>query len=392
MPGPTSYPGVYVEEIPGGVRAIEGVETSIALFAGWTPRGPANVALKVSGFADFEREFGGLDARSLLGYAVQQFFANGGSKAWIMRIAGASGRALAANGAGFRRALLRRFGPGSATDRIDLYNLVCVPGVTDAAALAALQAECRRRRAFLIVDADPMATVEHVIAHGTDGLTGPEGSYSALYFPWVRAADPLRPGAVRAFPPCGFVAGLMARSDGSRGVWKAPAGRDATLTGATGVSINLSDAQQDWLNPRAINALRTVAGTGTAVWGARTLHGQDERASEWKYIPVRRLALYIEESVHRGTEWTVFEPNGEPLWARLRLSVGSFMHSLFRQGALQGRSDREAYFVKCDRETNTQADIDNGVVNIVIGFAPLKPAEFVLLQIRQVAGQPGDPP
>jgi phage tail sheath protein FI len=265
-----------------------------------------------------------------------------------------------------------------------------VPGLTDAAALAALQAECRRRRAFLIIDADPQATVEHMIAHGTDGLTGPDGSHSALYFPWVRAADPLRPGAVRAFPPCGFVAGLMARTDGNRGVWKAPAGREATLAGATGLAITLSDAQQDRLNPRAINALRTFAGSGTAVWGARTLHGQDERASEWKYIPVRRLALYIEESVHRGTRWTVFESNGEPLWAQLRLGVGAFMSSLFRQGAFQGRSERDAYFVKCDRETNTQADIDDGVVNIVIGFAPLKPAEFVILRISQATSHAGD--
>lgn len=183
MPESPSYPGVYVEEISGGVRTIEGVATSIALFAGWTPRGPDDAARRVDSFADFEREFGGLDARSRLGYAVQHFFANGGRTAWVMRIAAAKGRALVPAGPGFRRALLRRFGPGSATDRIDLYNLVCVPGLTDAATLATLQAECRRRRAFLIIDADPEATVEHMASNGTLGLNGPDGSYSALYFP-----------------------------------------------------------------------------------------------------------------------------------------------------------------------------------------------------------------
>ena len=390
MPRSMSYPGVYVEEIPDGVRSIEGVATSIALFAGWTPRGPDDAARSVDSVADFERDFGGLDSRSLLGYAVQQFFANGGRTAWVMRIAGARGRALAANGVGFRRALLRRFGPGSETDRIDLYNLVCVPGLTDPATLATLQAECRRRRAFLIIDADPAATVEHMASDGTLGLTGPDASYSALYFPWVQSADPLRSGAVRAFPPCGFVAGLMARTDDSHGVWKAPAGREATLTGAASLAINLGDAEQERLNRRAINGLRPFAGTGTVVWGARTLHGQDERASEWKYIPVRRLALLIEESVYRGTRWAVFEPNGEPLWAQLRLNVGAFMNTLFRQGAFQGRSDRDTYFVKCDHETTTRDDIDNGLVNIVIGFAPLKPAEFVILRIRQLAGHPRD--
>lgn len=383
-------PGVYVAEIPGGVRTIEGVATSVTLFAGWTPRGPSDAALKVFNFGEFEREFGGLDARSLLGYAVQHFFANGGRTAWIMRVAVAKAGALAPTDARFRRALLRRFGPGSATDRIDLYNLLCVPGLTDAATLAALQSECRRRRAFLIIDADPEAPVEHMVGHGTEGLTGPDGSYSALYFPWVQAGDPLRAGAVRAFPPCGFVAGLMARTDEARGVWKAPAGREATLTGAAGLAINLGDAEQARLNSCAINTLRTFSGTGTVVWGARTLHGGDTRASEWKYVPVRRLALFIEESLYRGTGWAVFEPNDEPLWAQIRLNVGAFMHALFRLGAFQGLSDRDACFVKCDRDTTSQADIDNGFVNIIVGFAPLKPAEFVILVIRQAASLRGE--
>jgi phage tail sheath protein FI len=384
----SSYPGIDVDEIRGGVRSIEGVATSIALFAGWTPRGPVDAALQVSSFVEFERAFGGLDARSPVGYSVQQFFANGGRTAWILRIAGSRGRALAPNGAAFRRALLRRFGPDSATDRIDLYNLVCVPGLSHAATLATLQAECRRRRAFLIIDSPAEATVESMIADGTNGLTGPDGSCSAIYFPWVRAPDPLRSGAIHPFPPCGFVAGMIARTDETHGVWKAPAGPGATLTGAAGPVINLSDADQDRLNPRAINGLRTVTRAGVAVWGARTLHGQDERATEWKYIPVRRLALFIEESLDRGIRWAAFEPNGESLWARIRLTAGAFLDGLFRQGAFQGRSPRDAYFVKCDPATTTQADVDQGVVNVVVGFAPLKPAEFVVLRIRAAAQCP----
>lgn len=383
-------PGVYVEEIPSGVRRIEGVATSIALFAGWTPRGSADAALKVFSFAEFEREFGGLDARSLLGYSVRQFFANGGRAAWIMRVAAEDDSAPGPTDAGFRSSLLSCFGPGSATDRIDLFNLVCVPGLTDAATLTALQADCRRRRAFLIIDPEPEASVEQVASHGTDGLTGSDGSYAALYFPWVQAADPLLSDAVRAFPPCGFVAGMMARMDESRGVWRAPAGREATIATAIGLAINLGDAEQGRLNSRGINGVRNFAGIGTVVWGARTLHGQDQRASEWKYVPVRRLALLIEESVCRASRWSVFEPNGEPLWAQLRLSVAGFLNRMFRQGAFQGRSDRDAYFVNCGRDTTTEADMDRGIVNVIVGFAALKPAEFLILRIRLAAGHRGD--
>jgi phage tail sheath protein FI len=170
-------------------------------------------------------------------------------------------------------------------------------------------------------------------------------------------------------------------------VWKAPAGSEASVSGASGLVITMSDPENGQLNPRAINCLRTLPVYGTVVWGARTLHGDNDRGSEWKYVPVRRTALFIEESLYRGTQWVVFEPNDEPLWAQIRLNVGAFMQNLFRQGAFQGRTPREAYFVKCDRETTTQNDINLGIVNIHVGFAPLKPAEFVVLRIQQIAGQ-----
>ena len=151
--------------------------------------------------------------------------------------------------------------------------------------------------------------------------------------------------------------------------------------------MKLTDPENGELNPLGINCLRTFPATGTVVWGARTLQGADRLASEWKYIPVRRTALYIEESLFRGTQWVVFEPNDEPLWAQIRLNVGAFMQNLFRQGAFQGQTPRDAYFVKCDKETTTQNDINLGIVNIVVGFAPLKPAEFVVIKLQQIAGQ-----
>jgi phage tail sheath protein FI len=183
------------------------------------------------------------------------------------------------------------------------------------------------------------------------------------------------------------VAGVIARTDSARGVWKAPAGLDATLRGVPDLSVRLSDQENGLLNPLGINCLRSLPPAGRVVWGARTAVGADVLASDWKYLPVRRLALYIEESLFRGTRWVVFEPNDEPLWGQIRLSVGSFMHELFRQGAFQGATPRDAYRVRCDADTTTQADRDLGVVNIEVGFAPLKPAEFVVIRLQQMAGQ-----
>jgi phage tail sheath protein FI len=203
----------------------------------------------------------------------------------------------------------------------------------------------------------------------------------------VTQADPKHEGQPDTFPPCGIIAGVMARTDTNRGVWKAPAGLDAAINGVRELQVNLNDAENGMLNPLGINCLRFFAASGRVVWGSRTLRGADQLADEYKYIPVRRLALYIEESLYRGTQWVVFEPNDEPLWAQIRLNVGAFMHGLFRQGAFQGQTPRDAYFVKCDKETTTQTDINLGVVNILVGFAPLKPAEFVVIKIQQMAGQ-----
>ncbi|MDI1292356.1 MAG: phage tail sheath subtilisin-like domain-containing protein [Methylobacter sp.] len=286
-----------------------------------------------------------------------------------------------------------------ALDKADLFNLLCFPpdtreGNTPIAVYQTAMSYCKERRALLIVDAPAewsankdtaAAKARHGLA--TLGLSGETARNAALYFPRVLEADPLRDGQIDTFVPCGIIAGIMARTDTNRGVWKAPAGLDASINGIQGVNVTLNDAENGMLNPLGINCLRAFPTTGRVVWGARTLRGADQLADEWKYIPVRRTALFIEESLYRGTQWVVFEPNDEPLWAQIRLNIGAFMHNLFRQGAFQGSTPREAYFVKCDKETTTQTDINSGIVNIVVGFAPLKPAEFVVIKLQQMAGQ-----
>jgi phage tail sheath protein FI len=236
--------------------------------------------------------------------------------------------------------------------------------------------------------ADASQAVDAAIG-GRDELdpSRPDARNAALYFPALLEADPLGGDRVMVFAPSGAVAGVYARTDQTRGVWKAPAGLEAGLAGVDGLQVELDDRASQELNPRGINALRSFPARGCVVWGARTLRGADQLADEYKYVPVRRLALYIEESLDRGTKWAAFEPNQEPLWAQLRASVGNFMHDLFRQGAFPGVRPDEAYFVRCGAETMSQDDIDRGTVNIRVGFAPRKPAEFVLLDLQQLAGR-----
>jgi len=289
-----------------------------------------------------------------------------------------------------------------ALEKVDLFNLLCIPDATrppagNPAALdstvdpnsiySAAIALCDRRRAFLLLDSPPYVnTVSAAVDWKTSGLTVVDEN-GAAFFPRLRLPDPLNNFQLRTFAPCGVVAGLYARIDASRGVFKAPAGTEATLSGVQGLVYKLSDAENGVLNPLGLNCFRTFPVYGSVLWGARTLVGADAETSQWKYVPVRRVALFLEESLYRGTQWVVFEPNDEPLWSAIRLNLGSFMQNLFQQGYFQGKTPSEAYFVKCDSETTTQTDIDNGIVNIVVGFAPLKPAEFVIIQIQQMAGQ-----
>ncbi len=270
---------------------------------------------------------------------------------------------------------------------VDLYNLMVLApdaAVSVQSLYAAASNRCRNRRAFLLMDPPDSWTDAQKASTGVNALRiGLVKDYSALFFPPITIDDN---GLKKHIGPAGAIAGLCARIDSTRGVWKAPAGTEADLRGVVGLKQRFSDGENGILNPRAVNTLR-IFPNGIVSWGARTMDGDDGFASEYKYIPIRRLALFIEESLYRGLKWVVFEPNDEPLYAQIRLNVGAFMHNLFRQGAFQGQKPRDAYFVKCDTETTTQNDRNLGIVNIWVGFAPLKPAEFVILYLQQMAGQ-----
>ena len=505
MPVQLTYPGVYSEIASSGVRSITGVSTSVTAFVGRSRRGSVDEPIRCFSFADFERQCGGLWSDSELPYAVQHYFANGGSEALISRVAtgatsattsvagtdgGSSFDLVAANpgawGANLRvtvshgtpgevseapapdvfhltlelvdpdllttnpaQAVLAREdyprvsvdatasrfvervvedsnlarvtavsvqrpvevteqsfgaavdgGNGSVPDyeaaigrleRAEIVNLLCVPPLdrdTDIplGVLSTALDFATDHRAVLIVD-PPQSWGGYVEASNlSDGYASLRSRNSAFYYPRIEAADALAEGRVRTFAPCGAIAGVIARTDASRGVYKAPAGLEATLAGVASAAVPLTDPENGILNAKGVNALRVMPIVGPVSWGARTGHGADAMASEWKYLPVVRTALYIESSLRRGVQWAVFEPNAEPLWSQLRQSIGTFMHGMFRDGAFAGTRPAEAYFVRCDGDTTTPDDVARGAVNILVGFAPLHPAEFVVLSIQQIAG------
>ncbi|EMI17345.1 phage tail sheath protein [Rhodopirellula maiorica SM1] len=463
MPVTPTYPGVYIEEVSSGVRTIVAVATSITAFIGRAARGPSNEPIKVLNFGAFQRQFGGLDTTSMMSYAVQQFFNNGGSEAIIVRVANANdakraqldagGLKLQASGEGkwgnnlravvdhftrdeadaklfnlriqeiindedgnpqklseevFRNvsidpdspryvrtvideesmlvdtadtaALSSSPGDGSydsagdgvdgsairdedilgeqldktgmyALEEADLFNILCIPpktrtdGITETVYKSAAK-YCSDRRAILLVD--PAIDTAKTVTHGNKRIEdlrkeiGTNNSKNvAFFFPNLKMPDELKENRLHEFVPCGAVAGVMATTDLQRGVWKAPAGIEASLVGVSEFTFKMTDGENGALNPKGVNCMRNFPVYGNVVWGSRTLAGDDRLASEWKYLAVRRTALFIQESLYRGTQWAVFEPNDEPLWAEVRLNVGAFMQNLFRQGAFQGRSPRE---------------------------------------------------
>lgn len=525
MPVQPTYPGVYIEEIPSGVRTITGVATSITAFIGRALKGPTDDPQSINSFSDFERQFGGLWTDSTMSYAVQDFYQNGGSRALIVRISNGAGTAellLPASSPPGSFVTLQAYSPGSwanklrasvdyntadptapvsspvgsqetfnliiyerndeknidekveeylnvsmnadskrylprlleqsstrvkvkkdgggnwpttipqvtgspvaptptvndgspltstqylgnelqktgiyALKKADMFNLLCIPPATrgDDTSPAVYEKAvklCVDSRAMLIVD-PPKAWGENIdtaVSRPKTNLSallisGTDARNAALYYPLVKKMDSLRNNQIDTFVPSGIIAGVMAKTDTTRGVWKSPAGIDAAMSGVQSLQVNLNDAENGELNPLGINVLRSFPLSGRVIWGARTMRGADQLADDYKYVAVRRTALFIEESLYRGTQWVLFEPNDEPLWAQIRLNIGAFMHNLFRQGAFQGKTPRDAYLVKCDKETTTQNDINLGIVNIIVGFAPLKPAEFVIIKIQQLAG------
>jgi phage tail sheath protein FI len=281
--------------------------------------------------------------------------------------------------------------------KADLFNLLCIPRaasiVTETNGEAQMQqivsqavAFCSLERAFFLLDIPQSVNTVSEIKDWLDTHANFRSRNAAVFFPRIQVPDPVNGFRLRNVGPSGTMAGVFARTDTERGVWKAPAGIEAVLRGVSAMDIRLTDMENGVLNPLAINCLRVFPIYGSVSWGARTLDGADQAGSEWKYTPIRRLALMLEESLFRGTKWVVFEPNDEPLWARVRLNVGAYMMGLFRQGAFQGAAPKDAFYVKCDAETTTQADRNLGIINIQVGFAPLKPAEFVVIKIQQIAG------
>lgn len=397
MPPEHRAPGVYVEEVTRAALTIIGVATSVTAFVGRTPTGPTDVTRRVTSVSDFDSQYGGLAADCPLTYAVRQYFENGGTDAVIARIVhrdvdGQEDPSAPITDADIVDPALQATQRGLwLLDQADLVNLICLPPLAPGVDVAPSTWNtairyAAARRAFVIIDAPAVWMSTRAAAAAIDTFV-PRAAHAALYFPRILAPDPLNSDLLDTFAPCGAIAGLYARTDRERGVWKGPAGTSASLQGVAGLSVPISDVESGTLNPLAINALRSFPGPSIVAWGARTLAGADDLRSEWKYVPVRRTALFIEESLHRGLQWVTFEANDEPLWAQIRLNVGAFLHNLFRQGAFQGTTPRAAYFVKCDATTTTSNDVNLGFVNILVGFAPLRPADFVLLEIQLLAGQ-----
>ncbi|MFD4422129.1 phage tail sheath family protein [Agromyces sp. NPDC058484] len=363
-------------------RPIEGVGTNVAAFVGLAPDGPVEEPVVIDGWGTDEDEIWG-SLKGSIGRSARDFFENGGRSAVVVRVSDAGSTAVRAGLA--------------ALDAVDLVNLLVLPATSDdeedARTTIADAAEyCEHRRAMLLVDPPSSWTTPEAIAAAlADGAARAVGTTSpnaALYAPRLRRGDPTQAGATGTFPPSGAVAGVIARTDETQGVWAAPAGQEAELRGADDLEFALDQDDVREFGARGVNALRRFPGRRPIVWGARTLAAGDPAASEWRYVPVRRTALFLEESIERGLAWTRFEPNDEPLWQEIRESVGTFLHDLFRAGAFHGHSASDAYFVRCDRDTTTQRELDAGELTVLVGFAPIRPSEFVVLRIRARALPP----
>lgn len=376
-------PGTITETLPSWPHTIHGVETAITAFIGRARSGPVGEVVSVASLMEFERIFGGLWLGSTLGFAVRDFFLNGGSQARILRLQAEGDGPLCADdflGTDKEARLQGLY----ALDELEHFNLLCIPphapgGSIEPALIDAASAYCGSRGAILLVDPPASWTSTEAVLHGLQREAGQPSPHAALYYPRLSAPNPLRRGQRELFAPCGAIAGILARIDAQHGVWKAPAGLDAALQGSAEAGVAVDERSQATLNAASINCLRTLPQHGTVVWGARTRSSGDIHPA--RYLAVRRTQLFIQESIARGTRWAVFEPNSEALWSQLRASVDDFLQGLFRQHAFQGTSAEQAYFVRCDRSTMNEDDIAKGVVRLQLGFAPLKPAEFVNLQL-----------
>ncbi len=399
----TSYlsPGVYVEEVDRGSKPIEAVGTNTVGFLGESAKGPLNETVLITNWSQFVKTFGDFkDCSEHLAHAVYGFFNNGGSRCFIVNVGAPEGAAVAAKqvntdkkdekaaapvsvGGGGRDGLYigRDGGPGARTglkcmDEVDEIAILLAPGQVSPAVQDALLSHCETRKdRFAILDSP------ETITGGVDKLPKPRDSkYGAYYFPWIQVYDPDKGNIF--VPPSGHIAGVYSRTDSERGVHKAPA--NEIVRGALGMKYNVSKGEQDLLNPKGINAIRFMNGA-IRIWGARTLSTDPS----WRYINVRRLFIMVEASIERATQWVVFEPNDHRLWKRVQRTISSFLTLLWRNGALMGTAPEQAFYVKCDEETNPPEVIDAGQLVVEIGLAPVKPAEFVIFRIGQMASGGG---
>ncbi|HLH61552.1 MAG TPA: phage tail sheath C-terminal domain-containing protein [Ktedonobacteraceae bacterium] len=396
-------PDIYIEEVSGGARPIQAVGTSTAGFVGETPDPNARVneAVAINNWSQFTRIFvpeG--SASTALSHAVYGFFLNGGSRCFVVNVG--KGGAIASGGR-------TRVGL-DVLEQVDEVAIVAAPGYTDAASYDAVVAHCEKLKDRVgildapgeIEDITLLTQVATAKASGEGGSSGKsggtkepqggeagrglrarqsDGGYAAYYFPWITVRDPLSPNTLVNVPPSGHLAGIWARTDATRGVHKAPA--NEAVRGALNLTYLLTREEQGILNQNGVNCIRSFAREGIRVWGARTIA---DGSSEWRYLNVRRLFNMIEESIATSTRWIVFEPNDRTLWKSIRRDIAAFLTRLWRDGALMGRTPQEAFFVKCDEETNPSDVIDAGIVVTLIGIAPVKPAEFIVFRISQYAG------
>ncbi|MGB5055514.1 MAG: phage tail sheath C-terminal domain-containing protein, partial [Nitrospirales bacterium] len=327
----------------------------------------------------FEKEYGELETDALSSYCTKQFFDNEGKAIWVVRIGTGQIKGVAP----FLQGL-------SLLDRIGSFNILFIPQteqLPDTHAIKVMQAAIAlvaKHRAMYVLDVPqrdaPRQTVR-ALTTWFNQQSGVRHPNVAMYVPRVQVPPSLKKAFLHTIPVSGAMAGVIARTDQQRGVWKAPAGTAAILHGVQGIEQTLTQQEMGQLTQLGINPIRQTSPSQFVAWGARTLSSN----REWQYLSVRRLALFLESSIQQGLGWVVDEPNDEPLWAHIRQAIDVFLQSLFRQGAFQGQKSQEAYFVKCGRDTISSSDQTAGVVNIMIGFAPLKPAEFIILTIRQKA-------
>jgi phage tail sheath protein FI len=396
-------PDIYVEEVAGGARPIQAVGTSTAGFVGEAPNAIArlNEAVAINNWSQFMREFVAEgNVSTPLSHAIYGFFQNGGGRCYVVNVG--KGQPIAAGGR-------NRVGL-DVLEQIDEIAIVVAPGYTDAASYDAVLSHCERLKdRVAILDApqgvpDINLLTQVVTAQTTKAKGGAkaaadapastpaavsgglrarqsDGGFGAFYFPWITVRDPLAPADLVDIAPSGHLAGIWARSDGTRGVHKAPA--NEVVRGALNVTYNLTREEQGQLNQVGVNCIRLFGREGIRVWGARTLA---DGSGEWRYLNVRRLFNMVEESIAGSTRWIVFEPNDRTLWKSIRRDITAFLTRLWRDGALMGRTPEEAFFVKCDEETNPPDVVDAGMVVTLIGIAPVKPAEFIVFRISQYAG------